>query len=176
MKKLIIIFNCSLALMFLQSCQRGKNADNAGLNGPKSANDSLFIINEGGHDFAIYLPKDLMIENHAEIRFNDATGDMHLKIGDKFWIITSQEAVEMDAIKKEVNENMLFTSRVVEESDNGILYQRLLPDGKAYDYNYRGIAVVNGKTYVFRTSEEGEFSRENVELMKTAIESVHHRS
>lgn len=175
MIRLILIFSCSLALLTIQSCQPGKKADNVGVNGPKTANDSLFAIKEGGYDFAIYLPKDLMIENSADIRFNDATGDMHMQVGDKFWIIATQENLDMDALRKEVNENMLFTSLVVEESDNGILYQRLLPDGKAYDYNYRGITTVGGKTYVFRTSEAGEFSRENVELMKTAIQSVHHR-
>jgi hypothetical protein len=175
MKKLILIFSCSLVLMSIQSCQPGRNADNTGANGPKTANDSLFVIHEGGHDFAIYLPKDLMIENTADIKFNDATGDMHMQIGDKFWIIASQENIDMDSLRKEVNENVLFTSLVVEETVNGILYQRLLPDGKAYDYNYRGIVTVGDKTYIFRTSEAGEFSRENVELMKVAIQSVHHR-
>ncbi len=142
---------------------------------PKSPNDSLFAVNEGGYNFAIFLPKDLMIENEPEIRFNSATGDLHIRIGERFWIVASQESKDISKLKEEINENMLFTSRIIEETNNALLYQRLLPDGRAYDYNYRYLSSIGGKPYFFKTCEEGEYSKESVDMMKSAIMSVHSR-
>jgi len=181
-----VLFIIGIALVILnQSCNTTtKQSEEQVQSKAQSANDSLFKVNEGGYDFAIYLPKDLMIENTPEITFNGATGDLHIRIGEQFWIVASQEKkdialvkaeIEEALVKAEIEENMLFTSRIIEENGTSVLYQRLLPDGSAYDYSYRNISSINGKPYFFKTSEEGEYSRESVDLMKTAINSVHTR-
>ncbi len=176
MKNFLVALISIALLCAAQSCDNGSNQNQQVVaKEPQSPNDSLFTIKEGGYDFAIYLPKDLMIENTPEIRFNSATGDMHIRIGEKFWIIASQENKDMTSVKEEINENMLFSSRVIEESANSLLYQRLLPDGKAYDYNFRSVSSIGGKPYFFRTCEEGEYSKESVDLMKVAIMSAHSR-
>jgi len=172
-----VLFIIGIALVILnQSCNTTtKQSEEQVQSKAQSANDSLFKVNEGGYDFAIYLPKDLMIENTPEITFNGATGDLHIRIGEQFWIVASQEKKDIALVKAEIEENMLFTSRIIEENGTSVLYQRLLPDGSAYDYSYRNISSINGKPYFFKTSEEGEYSRESVDLMKTAINSVHTR-
>ena len=172
-----VLFIISIALVILnQSCNTTtKQSEEQVQSKAQSANDSLFKVNEGGYDFAIYLPKDLMIENTPEITFNGATGDLHIRIGEQFWIVASQEKKDIALVKAEIEENMLFTSRIIEENGTSFLYQRLLPDGSAYDYSYRNVSSINGKPYFFKTSEEGEYSRESVDLMKTAINSVHTR-
>jgi len=174
MKNFLITLGSVAMLCVVQSCNNApKEPAQVVAKEPQSANDSLFTIKEGGYEFAIYLPKDLMIENTPEIDFNSATGDMHIRIGEKFWIIASQENKDMASLKEEISENMLFSSRVIEESANTLLYQRLLPDGKAYDYNFRSLSSIGGKPYFFRTCEEGEYSKESVDLMRTAIMSAH---
>lgn len=176
MKKTGFLLSIIVLISAMQSCGRATQpATQQAEVMPQSANDSLFSVNEGGYNFAIYLPKDLMIENDPEIRFNSATGDLHIRIGERFWIVASQENKDISKVKAEINDNMLFTSRIIEETDNALLYQRLLPDGRAYDYNYRYLSSIGGKPYFFKTCEEGEYSKENVDMMKTAIQSVHSR-
>lgn len=176
MKRKVLSMIVVALVLINQSCDTTpKQAEEQIQSKAQSSNDSLFKVNEGGYDFAIYLPKDLMIENTPEIIFNGATGDLHIRIGEQFWIVASQEKKDIAAIKSEIEENMLFTSRIIEENGTSVLYQRLLPDGSAYDYSYRNVSSINGKPYFFKTSEEGEYSRESVDLMKTAITSVHTR-
>lgn len=176
MKRRVLFIIGAALVLFNQSCDTTpKQSEEQIQSKTQSANDSLFRVNEGGYDFAIYLPKDLMIENTPEITFSGATGDLHIRIGDQFWIVASQENKDIASVKAEIEENMLFTSRIIEENGTSVLYQRLLPDGSAYDYSYRNVSSINGKPYFFKTSEEGEYSKESVDLMRTAITSVHTR-
>lgn len=134
--------------------------------------DSLFTVHEGGYDFSILLPRDLMIQDDTEIHFNDATGDLHIQIGNRFWLIVSQEEGSIAQVKEEIQEDMLFKNVIIEETMNSLLYRRVLPDGNTHDYNYCKRVEMADKTYLFRTSEEGEFSKENVDLMVSAVESI----
>lgn len=172
MKKLVLFPIAVLTLIAFQACQNEPVKQAAQAELQLDPNDSLFTINDGGYTFRIILPKDIMIANTPVIQLNGATGDLNIRCGDKFWIVASMEKNDIAGIKNSIHEDMLFTSKIIEETNNSLLYQRLLPDGAAYDYNYRSICDVGGKSYTFRTSEEGEFSLESVNRMKQSISSV----
>lgn len=174
MKKISLCLAAVTSVVIMNSCQQ-----NAATAEPEkkaeiqlNPNDSLVTVNQGGFTFSMILPKDLMIENAPVIALNEATGDLHIQVGKNFWIVATQENTNLSAIKASLSEDMLFTNKVVEETDKSIMVQRILPDGMEYDYNYHSICELAGKSYVFRTSEEGEFSMESVNRMKHAISSV----
>ncbi len=174
MKKNHTLLTLLAGIFWLHACNPTQNSSTPAASivtqGP---NDSLFTVNEEGYQFAIYLPKDLIIDHEPDIEFNSASGNLNIRIGDQFWIVASQEQKDFKEVKSEINDNMLFSCRVIEDTGSAVLYQRILPDGKAYDYNYRAVAMIGGKPYFFRTCEEGEYSRESVELMRSAILSAH---
>jgi hypothetical protein len=172
MKKLVLLPITILGMIVFNACQHESSKQAAQAELQLNPNDSVFTVNDGGYTFRIILPKDIMIANAAVIQLNSATGDLHIQCGEQFWIVASLEKTDMAGIKTTINEDMLFTSKIIEETNNSLLYQRLLPDGAAYDYNYRSICDVAGKSYTFRTSEEGEFSLESVNRMKASISSV----
>lgn len=172
MKKWTFALTTFIVIATLNSCDNTTTATNDEKEMALQPNDSLFHINQGGYDFKIILPKDLMIENAPKIEMNNATGELDIHIGDQFWIIASLEKQEIAKIKAELNEDMLFTSRIVEENDKSILYQRILPDGAEYDFSYKYTGEIDGKPYFFRTSEEGEFKMDHVTKMKQAINTV----
>ncbi len=174
MKTLIVLSSIIILFVGLNACQNGQTAEKqSDTNQVLNPNDSLFIINEGGFSFGIVLPKDLMIANTPVVKFNGATGDMHIQCGDEFWIVASMENTDMNKIKSQLGDDILFTSKIIEETSNSLLYQRNLPDGSEYDYNYRSICQLGDKKYTFRTCEEGEFSLGSVNRMKSAISSVY---
>jgi hypothetical protein len=173
MKKTTLLLSALSFLTVLNSCENQSTATEKKAEITLQPNDSLFTVNEGGYNFQIVLPKDLMIANTPSISMNEATGELNIRCGEQFWIIASLEKTDIPAIKNMINEDMLFTSRVIEETNNSILFQRILPDGTEYDYNYRSISNIDGKPYIFKTSEEGEFSMESVGRMKLAISTVH---
>ena len=174
MKNLTLVMFVLVLLTAAQSCREASNKEVSQNKVLLDPNDSLFHVNQGGYEFNIILPKDLMIANSPQINMNEATGDLHIHVGENFWIVASLEKTDMQTIKTSINEDMLFTSRVIEETNSSILFQRLLPDGSEYDYNFRSICEIGGKPYIFRTSEEGEFSMESVNRMKHAISSIQH--
>ena len=173
MKNLSLFLAVVVGQFLLFSCSDSSNADSKKETVQLQPNDSLFHINQGGYDFNIILPKDLMIENTPEISLNSGTGELNIHLGEQFWIIASLEKADIIRIKTELSEDMLFTNRIVEENDKSVMYQRILPDGTEYDYSFKCSNEIGGKDYFFRTSEEGEFKMDHVTKMKQAISSVH---
>lgn len=173
MKKYSLLSIIAAIIFAMPSCNTQSNSETKTAETQLQPNDSIFNVNEGGYSFQIILPKDMMIANVPEISLNEATGDLHIQLGEQFWIIASQEKMDMPAIKNAINDDMLFTNRIVEETNNSILFQRILPDGTTYDFNFRSFSEVGGKPYLFKTAEEGEFSIESVNRMRQAISSVH---
>jgi hypothetical protein len=162
-----------LALLATQSCQNqtsDSGHEKAALQ--LQANDSLFHVDQAGYNFNIILPKDLMISSNPDIKVNEATGELNIRLGEHFWIVASQEKMDMNALKAAMNDDMLFKPEILEESSNSILYKRVLPDGTEYDYSFKSCSEISGKPYLFKTSEEGEFSKDSVTKMKQAISSI----
>ncbi len=172
MKKVALFTAVIGAVISFQACQNAECSKET-----KSLmlqpNDSLFHINESGYSFNIILPKDLMIENEPVIGVNSSTGELNIQLGNQFWIVASLEKADMTKVKAELGEDMLFGCKVMEENPNSLLFQRILPDGTEYDYSYRYAGEIGGKSYFFKTCEEGEFSMENVGRMKQAISTIH---
>lgn len=137
-----------------------------------SPNDSLFVVNEGGYHFAIALPKDLMINDAPRIEHQSGSGELHIKIGTDFWLVATEDQTNLDGMKSELGEDMLFTFKVVEEDKSSMVFQRFLPDGTEYDYSFRGISQVGDKHYVFKACDEGEFTKEEITKMKHSAVSV----
>ena len=172
MKRIIALSSVAAMLITVQSCNVNTAGQEQKASVEMNPNDSLFQVNDGGYSFAIILPKDLMINHSPNIKVNTATGELHIQVGEQFWIVASQEKSDISVIKSIMNDDMLFTNRIVEENTTSIMYQRILPDGSEYDYSYCNFSEVGGKQYVFKTCEEGEFSMDSVTRMKEAICSV----
>jgi hypothetical protein len=177
MKKITLLASIITTVVALEACHSNEpQAPQAEAQVAVNPNDSLFTVNEAGYNFQIALPKDLMIANAPEIAVNEATGELNIRLGEQFWIVATQEQMDLASIKHELEEDMLFTNKVVEESNNSLLVQRILPDGTTYDYSYQSLNQISGKPYVFKTSEEGEFSMESVNRMRQAISTVHQKA
>jgi hypothetical protein len=166
MKKITSIALVTASLAILNSCdnpqtEAGTPATESEIT--LSPNDSLVVINEGVYQFAITLPKDLMINHAPQIEHMSSTGELHIKIGNDFWLVASESQQNLDAIKTELGEDQLST----------MVFQRFLPDGTEYDYSMRGMSQVGNKHFVFKACDEGEFTKEAVTKMKHSVSSVH---
>ncbi|MEN9640145.1 MAG: hypothetical protein RLZZ262_2014 [Bacteroidota bacterium] len=176
MKKITSIALVTASLAILNSCdnpqtEAGTPATESEIT--LSPNDSLVVINEGVYQFAITLPKDLMINHAPQIEHMSSTGELHIKIGNDFWLVASESQQNLDAIKTELGEDQLFSFKVVEEDKSTMVFQRFLPDGTEYDYSMRGMSQVGNKHFVFKACDEGEFTKEAVTKMKHSVSSVH---
>lgn len=173
MKKILFITLAAGSMLMFQSCQNDQAESGTAVEKIQlSENDSIFKVNEGGYKFSIVLPKDLMINSSPSIALNGATGELHITIGEHFWIVATQEKGDVNTFKTEMANDMLFKHEVVEENTQSVLYKRVLPDGTEYDYSYKSCSDIAGTPFVFKTSEEGEFTKDHVNRMKQAIGTV----
>ena len=99
MKKYTLLSIVAALTITISSCDTQNNAEAKTTGVALQPNDSIFHVNEGGYDFQIVLPKDMMISNVPEISLNGATGELHIHLGEQFWIVASQEKMDMPQIK-----------------------------------------------------------------------------
>jgi hypothetical protein len=113
-----------------------------------------------------------MINDAPRIEHQTSSGELHIKIGEDFWLVAVEGQSNLDGIKSELSEDMLFTFKVVEEDKASLVYQRFLPDGTEYDYSFRGTSEVAGKHYIFKACDEGEFTKDEITKMRHSVGSV----
>jgi hypothetical protein len=175
MKKSTLLIIAASAILFFDACQSAPTTPTEQPEVVKiniSPNDSLFVVDQGGYQFAIALPKDLMINDAPRIEHQSSSGELHIKIGDNFWLVAIEGQSSLDQVKSELGEDMLFTFKVVEEDKSTMVYQRFLPDGTEYDYSFRSMNQVGQKYYMFKACDEGEFTKEEVGKMRHSVSSV----
>lgn len=169
MKRLVVLMFAATSLFVACSDLKQNGTEQV----QASTNDSLFNVNEGPYRFAIYLPKDLMINDKPAIAMNGATGELHISIGTGFHLVFTQEQKELAQLEAELAEDALFTNKITERKENGFVYQQMLPSGEAYYFHYAQVSKVADTPYLVRSWPIGEYPMEAVQRMKMAASSIH---
>jgi hypothetical protein len=166
-----IYFTLSIAtILVIGSCSR-MNESGQALNQP-GPNDSLFVVKQGPYEFAIFLPKDLMINNTPEIRYSEVSGEVHIALGDRFQLLVQSREQDLSQMEVELAHDDLFTNKVVLKDNKSILYEQVLPTGETYSYQYVRNVSAGNNTYFIHTSPTGEFSIDNIYRMRDAANSM----
>ncbi|MFN8698831.1 MAG: hypothetical protein ACK500_09205 [Flavobacteriales bacterium] len=142
---------------------------NANEGGP---NDSLFHVAEGPFNFAIFLPRDMMIVNDSEIRLIPANGELWISIGPSFRLSAIEQESDLKALLESTMHEGIFTNKIVAEDERTIVYQQFLPGGEEWFYQVIGTATLGEVSYTFRSDPMGEYTLEDAQRMATAIRSV----
>ena len=135
-------------------------------------NDSLFHVADGPFNFAIFLPKDMMIVTDAEIRFVPAKGEMEIGIGPSFRLTAIEQDSDLKSLLKSTEDEGIFTHKIVAEDEHAIVYQQILPGGKEWFYQVIGKATSGEASYSLRSDPMGEYTLEDARRMADAIRSI----
>jgi hypothetical protein len=135
-------------------------------------NDSLFHVADGPFHFAIFLPKDMMIVNDAEIRFVPAKGELEIGITNSFRLTVIEQESDLKSLLDSTEDEGIFTNKVVDEDERTIVYQQILPGGKEWFYQVIGKATPGEASYTFRSDPMGEYTLEDARRMAAAIRSI----
>jgi hypothetical protein len=135
-------------------------------------NDSLFHAADGPFNFAVFLPKDMMIVNDADIRFVPAKGELVIGIGPAFRLVVIEQESDLKTLLDSTEDEGIFTFKIVDEDDHAIVYQQLLPGGKEWFYQVIGKATPGKASYTFRSDPMGEYTLEDAQRMADAIRSI----
>jgi len=141
-------------------------------NDPTSNDKSVVVVNQGGFEFQMHLPETLDSAQNTLINFNDATGMLEVSSGPSFSFHISRGKTDIEKIKRELSEDAFFRNIIVEEDDSSLLYQQVLPDGHSFFYHYVHILNFDDAPCYARTASTSEFTLQQVEQMKTTIQSI----
>lgn len=160
-----------LAYCLFSSC--GETTPHAVVVNPETAaTDSLIAINQNVFQFTCKVPKDLLASHAAEIKFNDATGQLEFFIGDGFGIVAEEGVPNLGFIKKDLQEDLMWKNTIVLSEASRLVYKRALPDGSANLMQFIQHVKAGGKDYTVRTRPTGSFNEQEVEVMRKVADSM----
>jgi hypothetical protein len=136
------------------------------------ANDSLFHVNQGDFDFRMVLPKDIMIGHQPTFELCSGGEQLNIRCGNDFNIIARKNRTSVNDLEIAQSNDRLFDYRVLDDEDASIVFSRVLPDGRTYDYRLIQYLKVGNQNYTFQTAHDAEFDLPQVMRMRSALASV----
>ncbi|MCB0761767.1 MAG: hypothetical protein KDC12_09620 [Flavobacteriales bacterium] len=160
-----------MALALFAACNGQSDGGAADVNlGP---DDSLMVISEPGFEMKVVLSKTLLANDPARIRYDQNLGHLEVSVGDHFDLQLIDDSMDVNHIKAELQEDQLMSYIFRDAGTNQLDYEAVLPDGNVLSHYYMGLHSIGGKTYFIRTNPDKEFTRMQVDKMKSAIRTMH---
>ena len=135
--------------------------------------DSTFLIKEGGMNFQITLPANILVHGAPTMKFNAASG--HYEIQDateRLWLQFFFDERPLTEILEHLNHNTLFRIEWVTNKDNQAIWNRYLPDGTLFDQMFMSILNSSTQRIIVVSSPEGEFSVDDIQKMLSIVSTV----
>lgn len=136
------------------------------------ANDSLFHIQQGDFDFRIVMPKDIMIANAPVFELLGGGEKLAIRCGDDFNIVARKRHSYQSDFSAEQAKDRVFNYHILDDEDASIVFSRVLPDGRIYDYRLIQHLQIGNQGYTFEAAADAEFDLPQVLRMRTALASV----
>ncbi|MDZ4822489.1 MAG: hypothetical protein SH856_03420 [Flavobacteriales bacterium] len=137
-----------------------------------STTDSIITVSQSVFKFSCVFPKEFLSANPADIHFNDASGELEMKAGEDFGLVMTEGKPNLAYIKKDLEEDLMWKVKMVENDSRKIVYQRHLPDGSAYLMQFIQHIQLAGKDYTVRTAPQGSFNEQQLEVMRKVVDSM----
>lgn len=158
-------------LVLLGSCS--SNTDSALNDGSKTSDaDSTFKLAGLSLPLILHFPKSQIAETGIRNEYNPMFGQIEFGSGERFQILISEERLSIAELKAELEEDLLFKYKFESENDSELLYLTILPDGTELSYQYMKLLNLQEKSFLIRSEPMGEYSLQNVELMKSVISGI----
>lgn len=171
MKKLIYIL--PFAALSLLSCGGGEagsgNENSEAVEGNSAMQGVVTDLSEYGMDFTIVLPerKDLI----TNIEAND-WGGIEVRQGENFMISIAYGEGDIDLLKFDLEEDLVYKSQVLEEGENFILYKKEIEgSGMDPEYHFLFVQKVNDEAIEIQNLKEAGFNEESARNMLNAAKS-----
>ena len=145
------------------------NVENNNMENTVPAGYSSVNISDKGMPLQILLPEKSLTE--AEIAFNSNFGRMEVSCGDQFNYFITEEKVEMETKKNEI-ESGIFTINYLKDEPGLIIYESKLPDGSSKYYHFYAIENHEERTYLIEDNPLREFRLEEVESMALSASEI----
>ena len=102
-------------------------------------------------------------------QWNDDTGQMLVKSGDRFSLTISEAPGDLPRLKAALERDMLRKHTVLEETPQMLIYRQQFPDDDLVFVHFYQIIVVGGRSFVVESDPQGRFNETDVRRMTQAV-------
>ncbi len=159
---------------WIMSCDKTTSIDPSLTETTKKSQNKTIQVNEAGYNFELIWPK-LLVDQHINpvIKYNEVNGLLEVKGGKKINMEITDEAINLDTFKKELDDNQMFSYKFFEETPESFIYQAILPDGTSYYYSFLQQKTIRNKSYLIKNKENEEFTLQDIKRMKNIASLIH---
>lgn len=168
MKKLIYIL--PMIILALTSC----GGDNAGKEDSANAENPEMTgvvtdLATYGWNYSITLPDKKNVQ--TEINATD-WGSVDIRQGDMFVMSIAFGEGDLDLIKFDLEEDLIYKSQILEESENHIVYKREIEDsGMEPEFHFMYVIKLSGEAIEIQNSKDFTFNEEAIRNMLASARS-----
>jgi len=131
--------------------------------------DTLITVQSGYFNLTFMLPKTDARLGQLEHGYDEEFGELQIRMGEGFALFVTEEKPVMADIKADLENDMFFKNKFIQESPTFLHFQRNFPDGSEGFHAYYEVRNIGGTDYLFRTEEMGEFTATDIDLIKKTI-------
>jgi len=127
-------------------------------------------LSEFGMDYTIILPEKSNVQ--TEISAND-WGGIDIKQGEGFMLSIAYGEGDIDLLKFDMEDDLVYKSEILEDSENLILYKREIEgSGMDPEYHFMYVLRLEGDAIEVQNSKDATFGEEAIKAMLTAAKSL----
>jgi hypothetical protein len=170
--RLFSSFWIAMAILSFQDCAPNNDADPSKVSTENAGNDSVLVLEGLSVPLLLRLNPEVINLNELNHQYNSMLGQIEVNCGEAIQLRISEEMLSLEELKNELLEDQLFTYKFEQESATELVYLTVLPDGSEISYQYMKLANLAGKSFLIRTEPMGEYTLQNVEIMKTIVATL----
>lgn len=171
MKQLAILFSI-LSLLAFTSCG-GDTTDN-----PEEGTEEVVLkgfeelnLSEWGFNLSIMVP-EAETNGNPEVVLTER-GALEIVVGIDFGIEIMYGEGDLELLKSDLNDNLVFKSEIIKEEENALVYSQDIPDSGVKTQNHFFYkAVVGSDIYEVRDIMEGDYGSGMIEKMLEAAKTI----
>ncbi len=160
-----------LLVIALGSCHHLALESESGLIQGNREGETVLVVKEGGFDLRVSLSERELTEE-LRFEFNRDLGHVEFVISENFNFTIVQEDAELSEIKKDLEENAVFSYKFYNRTDNELFYQNVLPDGTELGYHLIRKTRIKNKNYIIKSNTQFEFSKDDIESAQLILNKV----
>lgn len=128
-------------------------------------------LTEYGFNLTVMVPE---AETHGEAQVNlTERGALEIAVGSNFGIEIMFGEGDIELLKMDLTEDLVFKSEIVKEDENALIYKQDIPDSGVKTQNHFFYkAVVGTDVYEVRDIMEGEYGMGMIEKMLEASKTI----
>ncbi len=169
MKKLTYLFAIIMALS-ITACGGGETVDDTVETVELKGFEEL-DLSEWGFDLVVMVP-EAGTHGDPEVVLTER-GALEIVVGLDFGLEIMYGEADIELLKMDLKDDLVFTSEIVKEEENAIIYSQDIPDSGVKTQNhFLYKAVVGVDTYEVRDILDGEYGEGMIEKMLSSAKTI----